>query len=126
MLPTSYARDIFFQLHSSGILPSALFLSLLSDPEFAMSDELFDITEHLDAILAACRRNVRLSGKVHAWAAATMTDLCMKEDARLLHPGTRDIHLTLPLSRTGSLSLAAMASRITKVRSDPPARLRNP
>lgn len=83
MLPTSYARDIFFQLHSSGILPSALFLSLLSDPEFAMSDELFDITEHLDAILAACRRNVRLSGKVHAWAAATMTDLCMKEVSTL-------------------------------------------
>ena len=44
----------------------------------------------------------------------------------LLHPGTRDIHLTPLLSRTGSLPLAAIAFHMTGVRPDPSARLRTP
>lgn len=48
------------------------------------------------------------------------------QDARPLHPGTRDIHLTLPLSRTGSLALAAIVSHTISARPDPSTRLRTP
>ena len=83
MLPTSYTRDVLSQLKRSGISLSALILSLLSDPEFITSDELSGLTEHIDAIFAACSRHVRLSRKTYAWAAATMTNLCTREISAL-------------------------------------------
>lgn len=79
MLPTSYINVALNHLRDCGISPSALFISLLSNPELLSGDAVSDIREHLDMILTACKQNSRLRDLTLAWASAAMTDICMAE-----------------------------------------------